>query len=76
MVRKEGKKMREKRLKMFKGICELSKNSRVTERIDNGYRTYFVFANGEVIEGFGLSEEESIRHFEDSVCVEYEAWGL
>ena len=35
--------MREKYLKMFQGICGLSKNGPVTELIGNEYRTDFVF---------------------------------
>lgn len=68
--------MREKYLKMFNGICKASGTNPITEPFGNGYTTHFTWGNGEVTQGCGWTEEESIKDFEDAICIQYEGMGL
>lgn len=68
--------MRDKYLRMFKGVCEAA-NTEPTISVYNGiiYIEY-KWASGIVTGGFGLTKDEALSNFENSVCDQYKEWGI
>jgi hypothetical protein len=68
--------MRDAYLKEFELFCERSGSYPVTEGFGNGFTTHFAWPDGKVTQGFGWTKEESIKDFEDAICIQYEGMKL